>query len=178
MGKSNQKTVKVKKEPCNKDNYYTTINLNALSSAAKQLSGDAFKMWVYFSKNQNNYEFNLSSQHAIESFSLSKRRYDNAIKELTTLGFLVDTNTDPDEVINRWTFYEDPLTNKEDKPLQQNDTSLEKKEYKPSSTVDTRNNTENTIKTMQKSIFPEGKVVGWDNMTEKQKKDYYAKHIF
>lgn len=74
-------------------------------------------MWVYFSKNQQGYEFELSSKHAEETFSLSKRRYDNAIKELTEGGFLVDTNIDPNEVKNRWTFYEIPLELNKNKPL-------------------------------------------------------------
>ena len=94
---------------CNKENIYTAINLDALNNAAKVLDGDAFKMWIYFSKNQNGYEFELSSKHAEETFSFSKRRYDNAIKELTKGGFLVDANIDPNEVKNRWTFYEIPL---------------------------------------------------------------------
>jgi len=51
MGKSNQKTVKTNKEACNKNNYYATINLMALELAGSKLSGDGFKMWVYFSKN-------------------------------------------------------------------------------------------------------------------------------
>jgi len=82
MGKSNQKTVKVEKEPCDKNNFYTAINLDALNYSASVLSGDGFKMWVYFSKNRPGYEFELSSKHAEETFLLSKRRYDNAIKEL------------------------------------------------------------------------------------------------
>ena len=144
MGKSNQKTVKVIKEPCNKTNLYTAINLRALSLAGNKLSGDAFKMWVYFSKNQNAYEFELSSKHAEETFSLTKRRYDNAIRELIEEGFLVDTNTDPKDVKNSWTFYEIPLGQIENKPLQKNDTSLVDQNYKPCAPADTRNNTENT----------------------------------
>ena len=51
MGKSNQKTVVVKKQPCDKSRFYATINLDALAAAGGSLSGDAFKMWVYFAKN-------------------------------------------------------------------------------------------------------------------------------
>ena len=178
MGKSNQKTVKVVKELCNKEKIYTAINLNALTNAGKQLSGDAFKMWVYFSKNQQGYEFELSSKHAEETFSLSKRRYDNAIKELTEGGFLVDTNIDPNEVKNRWTFYEIPLEVNKYKPLQQNDTSLGTKENKPCICVDTRNNTDNTIKTKKNSLFSVGTPQGFESMTEKQKKDFFSKNVF
>lgn len=178
MGKSNQKTVKVNKELCNKENIYTAINLDALNNAAKVLDGDAFKMWIYFSKNQNGYEFELSSKHAEETFSFSKRRYDNAIKELTKGGFLVDANIDPNEVKNRWTFYEIPLEQNNNKPLQQNDTSLGAKENKSCICVDTRNNTDNTNKKIENSLFSVGIPKDFDSMTEKQKKDYFAKNVF
>ena len=177
MGKSKQKTVKIVKEPCNKDNLYTAINLKALTNAGQLLSGDAFKMWVYFSKNQNNYEFELSSKHAEETFSLTKRRYDNAIHELIENRFLVDTNTDPNAVKNSWTFYEIPLGDRENKPLQQNDISPVAQDYKPSICNDTRNNTNNTNNKM-KNMFPEEIPEGFDKMTETQKRNYFSKNVF
>lgn len=178
MGKSNQKTVKVIKEPCNKENYYTLINLNALTNAANELSGDAFKMWVYFSKNQNGYEFDLSSKHAEESFSLSKRRYDNSIQELIKAGYLVDTNTDAKKVKNSWTFYEIPLELKENKTLQQKNTSLEIEENKPCLGVDTRNNTDNTKQQMKNSLLSFEGPKDFDKMSEKEKQAYFSRHIF
>ena len=93
------------------------INLDALALAVKTLDGDAFKMWVYFSKNQKDYELQLSSKHAIETFGLSKDRYNKAIHALVREGFLVDANTDAEEVANRWAFYERPLSGGADKPL-------------------------------------------------------------
>lgn len=178
MGKSNQKTVKVIKELCNKENIYTAINLNALNKAGKDLSGDAFKMWVYFSKNQNGYELELSSKHAEETFSLSKRRYDNSIQELIREGYLVDTNTDPNEVKNRWTFYEIPLDTKSDKPLQQKNTSLENEKNKTCACVDTRNNINNTNTTMKNSLFSTETPKGFEKMTERQKQDFFARNVF
>ena len=178
MGKSNQKTVKVKKELCNKENIYTTINLNALNNAAKELDGDAFKMWIYFSKNQNGYEFELSSKHAEEAFSFSKRRYDNAIKELIKCGFLVDANIDPKEVKNRWTFYEIPLVEEKNKPLQQDDTSPVAKENKPCICDDTRNNTDNKNKKIESSLFPEETPESFSCMTDQQKREYFTKYVF
>lgn len=173
MGKSNQKSITVKKEECDKQHYYTQINLNALFYAMKELSGDAFKLWVYFSKNQPNYSFDLSSKHAEETLSLSKRRYDNSIKELIDGGFLVDTNTDPKEVKNQWTFYELPLVNNQHKPLQQNDTSLGIEENKPCLSVDTRNITENTNKEM-KNREP----IDISSMTQQERQAYFSKNVF
>lgn len=175
MGKSNQKTVLVSKETCNKNNLYATINLKALNYAAGQLSGDGFKMWVYFSKNQNGYEMELSSKHAEQTFSLSKRRYDNAIKELIEGGFLVDSNIDQQAVKNSWTFYEFPLDEEENKPLQQNNTRLVNNEDKPSPIIDTRNITENTNNKSEQQV---GNPLSWSTMTDKEREDYFREYVF
>lgn len=86
-----QKIVKVNKEVCNKQNLYATINLEAMSKSAIDLDAGAFKLWVYFAKNQNNYEFALSSKDANETFGLKKKQYDNAVAELIEKGYLVQT---------------------------------------------------------------------------------------
>ena len=173
MGKSKQKTVKVNKEPCNKNNYYTTINLDALAEAVKRLDGDAFKMWVYFSKNQNEYEFELSSKHAIENYGLSKARYDKAIHALVSNGNLVDTNSDPSEVANRWTFYERPHKNKDNKPLQEKSTRLDNSDDKSYPTENTRNNTDKTDNKTDNNLLPP---VGFQEMTDQQRREYFNNH--
>ena len=70
-----QKVVKVYKQPTNnekKENYYAKINLNAMSAAACDLDAGAFKLWVYFAKNQQHYEFALSSTDAANNFGLKR----------------------------------------------------------------------------------------------------------
>lgn len=68
----NQKIVKVSKEPCNKSNYYAAINLEAMEQAAQALDAAAFKLWIYFAKNQNNYEFALSSKAVSDTFGMKR----------------------------------------------------------------------------------------------------------
>ena len=48
----NQKIVRIEKEPCGKGNLYAAINLKALEAAAQNLDAGAFKLWIYFAKNQ------------------------------------------------------------------------------------------------------------------------------
>lgn len=93
MGKTvpNQKIVKVNKEPCSKTNLYAAINLEAMEEAARVLDAGAFKLWVYFAKNQNGYEFALSNKDASESFGIKIKQYNNAVNELIEKGFLVNT---------------------------------------------------------------------------------------
>lgn len=47
MSITNKKIVEIHKEPCNENNPYCTINLEAMSKAAHDLSGEAFKQWCY-----------------------------------------------------------------------------------------------------------------------------------
>lgn len=72
----NQKIVRIEKEPCGKGNLYAAINLKALEAAAQNLDAGAFKLWIYFAKNQNGYEFALSSKDANTTFGLGKSQYD------------------------------------------------------------------------------------------------------
>ena len=85
----NQKVIKVNKEPCNKSNYYAAINLEAMEAAAVALDAACFKLWIYFAKNQNNYEFALSSKAVNDTFGMKKDQYDRAIKVLEEKGYLV-----------------------------------------------------------------------------------------
>ena len=43
-----------------------------MEQAARVLKAGAFKLWVYFAKNQNGYEFALSSKDALETFGIKK----------------------------------------------------------------------------------------------------------
>lgn len=105
-GGKKQKVVKTQKEKCDKTNLYATINLAALDKAAQDLKPNSFKLWIYFSKNQNNYEFALSSKAIERDFGIKKDAYDGAIKELMDKGYLVKRpNTDEEN----YYFYELPL---------------------------------------------------------------------
>jgi hypothetical protein len=66
------------------------------------LKGEAFKLWCYINKNQNNYTFALSKVDAIKWGIGSKSSYDRAVKELIEKGYLVETTP------NHFEFYELP----------------------------------------------------------------------
>lgn len=100
----NQKVIKVNKEICNSNNYYAAINLNALEKAAKDLKSGAFKLWVYFAKNQNNFVFALSNKAVEENFGIKIKQYNNAIQELAEKGYLIQENG------NVYIFKEQPQT--------------------------------------------------------------------
>ena len=72
------------------------------------LKGEAFKLWCYMAKNQDNYTFALSFIDAVKWGIGSKSSYDRAVKELIAKGYLVMTSS------NHYTFYELPIANKEE----------------------------------------------------------------
>lgn len=63
----NQKTVRVEKERCDKNNLYAMYNLQALSSAMLDLKGETFKLWCYLNKNQNGYTFALTRSNGVQA---------------------------------------------------------------------------------------------------------------
>lgn len=85
----NQKIVEVDKEICNRENPYSAINLAAMNKAAQDLDAGAFKLWIYFAKNQKGYKFALSSKAIERDFGMKIKQYNNAIKKLTDKGYLV-----------------------------------------------------------------------------------------
>ena len=85
---ANQKVVTVYKQPCNSANIYMTLNLKALGTAARSLSYGAFKLFIYFAKNQDGYCFALSSKDITQCFGMSRSAYNSAIHELIEKGYL------------------------------------------------------------------------------------------
>ena len=130
----NQKAVKVNKEECNKQNLYAAINLEAMENAAQMLDAGAFKLWIYFAKNQNGYELALSSKDVQDVFGIKIKQYNNAVAELIEKGFLVNTKG------NNYDFYEVPVITK-------SNNAVITKSNNPLLPKDTRNITDNTLYT-------------------------------
>ena len=141
----NQKTIKVKKEKCDKQNHYTMINLNALETAGIDLKAGAFKLWIYLAKNQDNFTFGLSNKATEETFGIKKDQYDKAVKELIEKGYLIETSK------NNFEFRElkekTTIKNGEKPQLKVVKTNCEKQE-KPIT-----NNTDNTIDNTKEKTF-------------------------
>lgn len=104
----NQKKVRVNKEVCNQANIYAAINIAAMEQAAQKLDAGAFKLWIYFAKNQNAYEFALSSSEVEKVFGMKIKQYSNAVKELIEKGYLVEQSG------NAYNFFEVAVMPKED----------------------------------------------------------------
>ena len=86
--KPKQKEIRVKRSQCDKDNPFTTLNLAYLNPTLFNLSGNTFKVWAWFCKNKEGYQFALSGTKVQEDCHISKGTYDKAIKELIDNGYL------------------------------------------------------------------------------------------
>ena len=100
----NQKIVTCYKEPCDKINIYMTLNIKALEHAAQDLSYAAFKLYIYFAKNQDGYCFALSSKDVAQRWAMCRSAYDRCVHELIDKGYLVQD----DAVTNHYSFNELP----------------------------------------------------------------------
>ena len=86
--RGNQKAIRVKKALADRTNYYTRINLEALTNALTVLSPNTFKLWVWLGANADDFNFPLSSAEATQECSFSRSTYDKAIAELIEKKFL------------------------------------------------------------------------------------------
>ena len=108
MSVSNQKIVQIAPRVARDSNHiFAMMNIDALSSAARNLNGSGLKMWLYFNKNQDGYTFELS-QKACQSWGIMKDSYYNGIRELQSKGYLFPTY----EGSNIYRFYETPPSEK------------------------------------------------------------------
>ena len=77
--------------------------------AAKQLSAEAFKLWIYLYKEGMRLGcYDLSSKRIQEDFGIKKTQYNTAIKELIEKGYLVQ-HLEDNSVVNLWDFYVMPV---------------------------------------------------------------------
>lgn len=103
----NQKVVTVRKAKSNKENPYTIINKDCAMRAAKVLDAGAYKLWIFFELNANDYTFALSSKYLNDEFGMGRKQYDSAIQKLIDFGYLTH------EEGNGYTFSEEPCTKME-----------------------------------------------------------------
>ena len=102
---ANQKAIKIKKSTCDEQHRYLRVNLGSLKYAMNNLSGEAFKMWVYLVKNANDYEFLLSKADALYNWGIgSESSYSRGIATLKNKGYLVQVEPDKENYI----FYDVP----------------------------------------------------------------------
>ena len=87
----NQKSVTIRGAKHNKQNVYAAINIKAMEEAMALLKPNAYKLWCYLAKNQNNHTFALSCVDTCRFCKMSKPTYLTSVQELIETGYLVNT---------------------------------------------------------------------------------------
>ena len=96
----NQRIITIHKELADMNHKYTVNNLEALDEAAGRLIEKAsFKLYIYLAKNQDKYNFNLSSSHFMQWASVGIAAYRTAFKELVEEGYLIKKDNCEDTYI-------------------------------------------------------------------------------
>ena len=101
----NNMVVEVHNEPCDENHPYVMIDVEATFKAARNLSDDAFKLWMYFAKNPDGCSFKLSLIDAAK-WGFKRGSFYKAMDELTKLGYIRDLGRDV------FIFYENPENHK------------------------------------------------------------------
>lgn len=106
----NQRVLTIHKEPTDKEHKYTVNNLEAMGEAARRLqSKGGFKLYMYLAKNQDKYNFALSSTDFCAWSGLGIAAYRTAFEELEKQGYLIPKDsTKEKETI--FTFYDKSQT--------------------------------------------------------------------
>lgn len=131
----NQRQITIHKEPTNKANLYTANNLAALDEAAKRLqTKGGFKLYMYLAKNQDKYNFYLSSSDFMLWSGIGSTAYTSAFNELVDHGYMIPKEgsktvytffdkaqkEDPKEKMNNIIVEYDPDTVKEIQEIKEN----------------------------------------------------------
>lgn len=97
----NQKIVTVFKAEANKEHTYAVINKDALFRAARELTHNELKVFLYLASNQNEYCLALSTADIAEKMGANKRKIQEAINGLIEKKYIEHM------VGNSYDFYEE-----------------------------------------------------------------------
>ena len=115
----NQRVLTIHKEPTDKQHKYTCNSLEALGEAAKRLqSKGGFKLYMYLAKNQDKYNFALSSSDFCTWSGLGIAAYRTAFEELEKQGYLIINGSST----NNYIFYD--KAQKEDEAAQKDNINI------------------------------------------------------
>ena len=105
MAVPNQKIVYIgNRIPRDNEHPYTEQSIEAMAKASRALSGDRFKVWLYLSKNKDNFRLELSQKAVEKEWGVKKDTFQRAVKDMISLGYL----TEIDAERNEWRFDEEP----------------------------------------------------------------------
>lgn len=116
---ANQKTITIHKPKI--VGQFCQVPVECIYRAMVDLKDSAFKLWLYFASNADNYTFDFSFAHASKCTGISESSRTRAMRELAEKGYLVDLGR------NHYDFYLQP-----DVELTTAETAIETTDVEPS----------------------------------------------
>ena len=89
MAAPNQRIIYIQRVSADLKKEFFKIGHSQLNKAAADLSGNAFKLYIYLADNKDCYKLELSSKHFIQWSGTSESTYDRAFKELKEKDYLI-----------------------------------------------------------------------------------------
>ena len=89
MAAPNQRIIYIQRMSADAKREFFKIGHQQLNNAAADLSGNAFKLYIYLADNKDSFKLELSSKHFIEWSGTSNSTYDRAFKELKEKEYLI-----------------------------------------------------------------------------------------
>jgi hypothetical protein len=151
----NQKIIKINKSPSDKEHKYTKFNIDCLNSALQNLSGNGFKLYCYFNKNKDNFQFALSSKDTMSALQFSNKTFYKCISELIENGYLAVINEGSNIYI-----FTDCVKITQGK----NNSSVKITQTSVESTQDSVEITQNRVKSTQTSVESTEEILKHDNI--------------
>ena len=172
MSVPNQKIVQIApRTKRDADHLFATMNIDALQAAVQDLKGSALKLWLYFNKNQDGYQFELS-QKACRDWGIKKDSYYSAVDELIKKGFLVQDHNGS----NVFWFHEKAVPVKSNHlPENQTEESEEPKKVSENPYRNITNNTEIIQNNTIDDDIAEGDIVDCGKAAIQKEKSYEEK---
>lgn len=84
----NQRITRIHHVAHDKKHLYYTASMEATNKAMAELSGNAFKLYIYLNKNQDGFSVALSHKAIKEQCNMAKQTYLNAFDELIEHGYV------------------------------------------------------------------------------------------
>lgn len=91
MSVPNQRIIYIRRNTENAKRNYFKIGHEPLNKASADLSGNAFKLYIYLANNCDKYRLELSSKHFVMWSNTSDSTYDRVFKELKDKGYLIQS---------------------------------------------------------------------------------------
>lgn len=98
-----QKRIVVEEDRTNSTDIFNNLRKDTICAASRELSTQAFKVYLYLVMNKNGYEFALSSQDLQKTMGISDSSHKRGVRELTEKGWLIPLGGNKFKIIkNKW----------------------------------------------------------------------------